>query len=272
MKSPIQPLTKPFMILLLLGFSQITLANQRIAVPAGPFQMGCSKGDKQCSKDEGAAGGITVNVPTFVIDRNEVTVSDYRKCIAADKCKRPKDHQRNKYCNLDAEGRNNHPINCVDWQDAVDYCQWVGARLPYEAEWEKAARAGTKTVYPWGNTVNCKQAILDDGTTQGSVKDEPDGCGEDRSWPIHSRPANALGLFDMHGNIGEWTANWYSNDGLALYAKGDLKGTLSGKQRVVRGGSWDENIPNLRSSFRNVKPPVSGEGVYGSIGFRCAAN
>lgn len=261
MKFPIQPLTA----FLLLSISQTALANQRIAVPAGPFQMGCSQGDKKCGTDEGKVGGTSINVPAFVIDKNEVTVADYKKCMAAGKCERPKDHQRNKYCNLDAPDRDNHPINCIDWKDAAAYCQSIGARLPFEAEWEKAARAGTKTAYPWGNSVSCKQAILDDGVTQGSVKDEPDGCGEDRSWPIGSRQANALGLFDMHGNVGEWTANWYSDNALTtLYAKGDLKGPQGGKQRVVKGGSWDENIPNLRSSFRNVKPPVSGNGVYGS--------
>lgn len=246
------------------------LAADRVTVEGGSFYMGCSVGDPDCEKDEGKAGGIKVDVPNFQIDRNEVTVAEYKQCIASGHCDRPKDFKRNKYCNLDAPGRDNHPINCIDWQQAADYCRSVGGRLPWEAEWEKAARAGSTTRYPWGQDVSCKQAILDDGKTQGSVPDEHDGCGEDRTWPVASRPANALGLFDMHGNAGEWTANWYSPDGLARYANGDLKGATSGRQRVVRGGSWDENAPNLRSSFRNVKPPVSGGTVYGSIGFRCA--
>lgn len=250
-----------------------THAGERVLVPAGAFQMGCSEGDSSCEKDEGSAGGVTINVPAFKIDVKEVTVAEYEACMVAGKCARPKDHKRNQYCNLGAPERLDHPANCVDWKDAVDYCDFVGARLPYEAEWEKAARAGTKTAYPWGNDVTCEQAILDDGVTQGSVKDEPDGCGEDRTWSVGSRKANALGLLDMHGNAGEWTANWYSPDAYsAHYSKGNLKGAESGKQRVVRGGSWDENRPNLRSSFRNVKPPVSGTGIYGSIGFRCAVD
>ena len=255
---------------LVFSVNQRVYAASRVEVPAGSFQMGCSKTDSGCEKDEGKAGGISVDVPAFKIDKYEVTVAEYQKCMDAGKCERPKDHKRNKYCNLGEPDRNNHPVNCVDWSEAVAYCSWVGARLPYEAEWEKAARAGTDSAYPWGNKVSCKQAILDDGVTQGSVAGEPDGCGEDRSWPIGSRKANALGLFDMHGNIGEWTANWYAKDALvSLYAKGDLKGPAEGRQRVVRGGSWDENRSNLRSSFRNVKPPVSGKSVYGSIGFRC---
>lgn len=245
-------------------------AVEKVSIEAGSFQMGCSNGDDRCENDEGVEGGMAVHVPAFLLDSHEVSVDEYVACIAAGKCQRPKDHQRNQYCNLGAEGRGDHPANCVDWQQALDYCQWQGGRLPYEAEWEKASRAGAKTRYPWGQEVSCKQAILDDGVTMGSVAGEPDGCGEDRTWSRGSRAANAYGLYDMQGNAGEWTMNWYSRDGIAQYAAGNLKGPTEGRQRIVRGGSWDENIPNLRSSFRNVKPPVSGRAIYGSIGFRCA--
>lgn len=242
----------------------------RVTVQAGAFAMGCSSGDPACEKDEGSAGGTKVEVGIFAIDTHEVSVADYRACMTAGQCTRPKDHKRNKYCNLDAPGRDKHPVNCVDWDQAAAYCAWRGGRLPYEAEWEKAARAGSTSRYPWGEQVSCEHAILDDGRTMGSVPGEPDGCGEDRTWERGNRAPNALGLYDMHGNAGEWTANWYAPDGIARYAGGDLQGPPDGRQKVVRGGSWDENRDNLRSSFRNVKPPVSGKAVYGSIGFRCA--
>ena len=233
--------------------------------------MGCSTKDPDCGKDEGPMGGQSVFVPGFYLDKYEVSVAEYRQCMDSGQCARPKDHQRNKYCNLDAKGRDQHPINCVDWDQALAYCEWKNGRLPYEAEWEKAARAGTSTRFPWGQAVSCEHAILDDGKTLGSVPNEPDGCGEDRTWKRASRSANALGLYDMHGNAGEWIANWYSPDAItSLYAKGDLKGPSQSRQRVVRGGSWDENRGNLRSSYRNVKPPISGNSIYGSIGFRCA--
>lgn len=75
----------------------------------------------------------------------------------------------------------------------------------------------------------------------------------------------------MHGNVGEWTGNGYAADAITrLYAKGDLQGASASPQQVVRGGSWDENSGNLRSSFRNTKPPRQGGSIYGSIGFRCA--
>ncbi|WP_299181052.1 SUMF1/EgtB/PvdO family nonheme iron enzyme [uncultured Neptuniibacter sp.] len=260
-----------FTALMLVGVAaNLSAAPDKVLIEAGAFNMGCSQGDGACENDEAGAGGVTVNVPAFELDRFEVTVSSYTACIEAGICVRPKDHQRNQYCNLGASGRENHPVNCVDWQEALSFCQWKGGRLPFEAEWEKAARAKTDTAFPWGERVSCKQAILDDGVTQGSVPGEPDGCGEDRTWPVGSRKANMYGLHDMHGNAGEWTMNWYEKSGIARYANGDLKGPEQGRQRVVRGGSWDENRANLRSSFRNVKPPVSGRSVYGSIGFRCA--
>jgi len=244
-----------------------------VTVPAGKFMMGCSINDADCEKDEAVQGGVAVNVPEFKMDKYEVKVSEYAACIKAGKCTRPKDFERNKYCNIGLAERNNYPANCVDWGEAVAYCQWQSKRLPSEAEWEKAARAGSKSRYPWGQDVSCKNAILDDGVTLASAGDEPDGCGEDRSWPVGSRPANALGLYDMHGNVGEWTATWYGKNAISgMYAKGNLAGPASGKQRIVRGGSWDENKLNLRSSFRNVKPPVSGKSIYGSIGFRCASD
>lgn len=243
---------------------------ERVLIDGGVFQMGCSVDDTDCENDEGNQGGVTVNVPAFQLDINEVSVAEYNACISAGKCQRPKDFQRNKYCNVGAQGRDHHPANCVDWQQALDYCHWKGGRLPLEAEWEKAARGESVTRYPWGQSVSCKHAILDDGVTMGSVPNEPDGCGEDRTWPRGSHEANSLGLHDMHGNAGEWTMNWYEKEALTRYAGGDLVGPSSGRQRVVRGGSWDENTNNLRSSFRNVKPPVSGRGIYGSIGFRCA--
>ncbi len=240
-------------------------------VPGGPFPMGCSAGDPDCERDEGPPGGTPVMVPTFRIDPREVTVAEYRACVQAGRCTPPLTHARNRYCNYDAPGRDDHPVNCIDWDQARTYCATRGGRLPYEAEWEKAARAGSTGRYPWGQQANCRHAILDDKVTRGSAGDETDGCGEDRTWPVASRPPNALGLYDMHGNAGEWTANWYAPDAIGrLYADGDLAGPPAGRQRVVRGGSWDEDPPNLRSSFRNVKPPRQDGAIYGSIGFRCA--
>lgn len=242
-----------------------------VAVPPGSFNMGCSVGDDACESDEGPVGGTPVHVPGFRIDRYEVRVDEFRSCVSAGSCGTPLTHADNKYCNYAAHGRDDHPVNCVDWDQAAAYCAWRSGRLPLEAEWEKAARAGSLTRFPWGEQVSCGEAILDDGVTTGSAGDERDGCGEDRTWAVGSRGVNALDLFDMHGNVGEWTANWYAPDAIAAhYANGDLTGPGPSPQRVVRGGSWDEDRMNLRSSFRNTKPPAQNGAIYGSIGFRCA--
>jgi len=234
--------------------------------------MGCSPDDPDCEADEGPAGGTQVQVPEFLIDRFEVTVAEYRHCVEAGHCSPPLTNRRNQYCNYGHPDRDRHPVNCLDWSQAVAYCASVGGRLPNEPEWERAARAGSISRYPWGEQVSCREAILDEVSPAPAAK-EPDGCSTDATWPVGSRAANALGLHDMHGNAGEWTASWYAPDAIArLYAKGDLLGPADGRQRVVRGGSWDENRPNLRSSFRNVKPPVQGDAIYGSIGFRCVAD
>ncbi len=247
------------------------LSQKKIEIRAGSFKMGCGVGDVQCENDEGPEGGISIFVDSFAIDQTEVTVNQYESCIKTGICSRPKDYKRNKYCNLGHPERGEHPVNCIDWQQAVTYCTWKNGRLPFEAEWEKAARGDSKSAYPWGNEVSCKQAILDDGKTTGSVKDEHDGCGEDRTWPVKSRQANSYELYDMNGNVGEWVDNWYDKEAIPdLYATQQLDGPITGRRKVVRGGSWDENKANLRSSFRNVKSPVSGKSVYGSIGFRCA--
>ncbi len=245
-------------------------ASNMVSIPSGAFQMGCSVNDSACENDEGKAGGITVTVPAFEIDIHEVTVAKYEKCMAAGKCTKPKDYARNNYCNVGEATRAKHPANCVDWQEAVDYCSFAGKRLPTEAEWEKAARGKVASRYYWGEQASCKHAILDDKVTTGSVANEKDGCGEDRTWEVGSQKPNAYGLYDMSGNAGEWTSVWYGKKGLQQYAQGNLNGPTAGTKRVVRGGSWDENPDNLRVSFRNLKLPASGSSIYGSIGFRCA--
>ena len=254
----------------LLGQASVTPAADMVRIAAGKFLMGCSQNDRDCAADEGKPGGVYVSVPAFYIDPYEVTVAEYRACVAVGQCALPKTHTRNKYCNYGAAGRDRYPVNCVDWPDAAHYCAQQGKRLPLEAEWEKAARAGSNAVYSWGDAPTCRQAVLDDGVTVGSVSGEHDGCGEDRTWAVGTRPANAYGLYDMFGNVSEWVQNWSHPDALQFYAKGALQAPRSGQRKVLRGGAWDESQAALRSASRYAKTPVSGAAVWGSNGFRCA--
>lgn len=239
-----------------------------VYIPSGAFLMGCTQ-STECETDEGKPGGMRVLVPDFYIDPYEVKVAEYRACVTAGQCPLPKTYRLNKYCNYDAPGRESYPVNCVDWPDAVNYCTRHGKRLPLEAEWEKAARAGSEAPYIWETAPTCSQAILNDGKTAGSVSGEFDGCGEDRSEAVGTRPANAFGLYDMFGNVSEWVQNWYHPNALHLYAQGQLRAPKSGQRKVIRGGAWDEAPVALRSASRYAKTPHSGKSVWGSNGFRC---
>jgi len=258
-----------FGLFCLLAFS-LAQSAEMVRIPASEFLMGCTQSAHECEANEGKPGGQRVFVPSFYIDPYEVTVAEYHDCVVTGKCPPPKTHALNKYCNYDAPGRENYPVNCIDWPDAVNYCTLQGKRLPLEAEWEKAARGGSDAAYIWGAAPTCRDAVLNDGQTTGSVAGERDGCGEDRTWAVGTRPANAYGLYDMFGNVSEWVQNWYQPNALRLYAQGKLTAPSTGQRKVIRGGAWDEVQVALRSASRYAKTPRSGKSVWGSNGFRCA--
>jgi len=248
--------------------------EKTIKVAAGSFNMGCAFDDTECDLDEGKKGGTNVFVDTFYIQQHEVSVAEYRACVKTTQCLIPYTYQRNKYCNYDAPGRDDHPVNCISWPLAQNYCAVSGGRLPLEAEWEKAARAGTSTRYPWGHeSASCKHAIMDDEKTAGSVKNEFDGCGEDRTWPRGSRKPNQFGLYDMTGGTAEWVYNWFAETAITdLYSNHQLSGPESGRWKVIRGGAWDEQAWAQTSSNRWAKTPTGHSSIYGSNGFRCVFN
>ena len=256
------------------GYEETQQNNTFILIPAGSFPMGCSFDDDDCDEDEGPKGGTPVSVGDFSIQRHEVSVAEYRLCVTEGRCKKPYTFTRNKYCSYDAPGRDNHPVNCISWPLAQNYCEVQGGRLPLESEWEKAARAGTKTRYPWGyEKASCKHAIMDDEKTTGSIPGEHDGCGKDRTWPRGSRTQNAFGLYDMTGGTAEWVYNWFSQDSIQKYYRnGKLSAPDSGRWRVIRGGAWDEQAWAQTNSNRWAKTPTGHSSIYGSNGFRCVLN
>lgn len=178
--------------------------------------------------------------------KSEITVAQYRACVEAGKCTKPKTKSDSKYCNWGYSGRDNHPINCMDWNQATAFCEWAGGRLPTEDEWYSEASDGGKREFPWGNqTVTCDYAVMPHGGN---------GCGRESTWPVCSkeRGNSVSGLCDMSGNVWEWTSS--------LYKSGS-------SDRVGRGGCWDLDAPeSLRASYRNWSGPASrGRGN----GFRC---
>lgn len=242
----------------------------QVTVPDGWFQFGCSDADDDCESDEGTAGGIRIFVPAFKIDTQETSVSEYRQCVNDGVCERPFDYRRTHYCNYDAPQRDDYPQNCVNWQQAQDYCEWRGARLAYSVEWERAARGDTSTRYFWGNeAANCSRAVMDPGNP-GDSDLETDGCWRDLSWPRNSFAANPFGLFDMIGGTSEWVLDWYGGKSHMTYYSNKLKtGPKEGRLKVIRGGSWDEKYRSQRVSNNYAKPIKGNPDLYGSNGIRC---
>ena len=156
--------------------------------------------------------------------RSEITVAQYRTCVQAGNCSDR--NSKKKQCNWGRDGRDNHPINCVNWHDATAFCIWAGGRLPTREEWfAEASNKGTRK-YPWGNTeVTCDYAVFRE--IPEKVRSGEGGCGRNSTWPVCSKRAgnSVSGLCDMSGNVWEWTS---TSEG----------STSEGSGRAKRGGSW----------------------------------
>jgi eukaryotic-like serine/threonine-protein kinase len=218
-------------------------SEDMVAIAAGEFFAGCDQSvESKCLADEKPGGPRQIKA--FAIDRTEVTVEAYRDCVEAGDCS-PSGSEAG--CNASQVARDRHPINCVDWDQAVAYCAWREARLPSEWEWERAARGPDGLLNPWGNEpVDCTRAVIDEGSGNA--------CGKgDTTFEVGSRPAGASaeGALDLIGNVWEWTAS--SRPG------------RSG--RIVRGGGYYITSEHARASFLLLFKP-DGQGPF--VGFRCA--
>jgi len=218
------------------------LAMKLVLVPAGEFTMGSDKG----GEDEKPAHKVTITRP-FYMGRHEVTQSQYEKLMEADPSA--------------AKGAA-RPVENVSWSDAAEFCSKLSklvdgiVRLPSEAEWEYACRAGTATKWCFG----------DEGWNLSEYGWYCDSSGIE-SHPVGEKPANAWGLQDMHGNVAEWCEDWYGKryeDGAAI----DPTGPTSGTFRVFRGGSYVNDIEVCGSVHRDGLK-VSGKAP--TLGFRVVA-
>jgi formylglycine-generating enzyme required for sulfatase activity len=202
-----------------------------VQIPAGSFMMGCSEGDSDCADDEKPRH--QVNISTFALSKTEITFAQYDAFAKATKRELPKDYY----------GRGDHPVINISWHDAVAYTQWLSEqtgqefRLPSEAEWEYAARAGSTSKYSWGNSIDCSKARYDGGKNSSCYHTTRDNKPRGTS-KVAQFAANAFGLHDMHGNVLEWTADCWNNS----YNNSNSNNTALQKgncdARVARGGSW----------------------------------
>jgi formylglycine-generating enzyme required for sulfatase activity len=204
-----------------------------------------------------------VTLSSFELDRHEVTVARYGQCVEAGRCNRPAFHAGD--LRFDQP---NLPVTHVRWDDAVDYCVYAGGRLPTEAEWEYAARGARGRAYPWGDVYNGRRA--NHGSLGAEDTDASDGFAD--LAPVGSFPSGQTpeGILDMAGNAGEWVADYFSDDaegfGYAAAPVTNPKGSVTGTFRVIRGGSYRDGAPFLRSAARaRITIPHSP-----AVGFRCA--
>jgi formylglycine-generating enzyme required for sulfatase activity len=237
---------------------------ETVDVPAGEFWMGCNDAvDDQCNPFEDNEDPYhQVTLAAYKIYKYEVTASEYKACVDAGACSVPStDGDGSTY---DVAGKENHPVNGTDWNQASTFCAWVGGSLPSEAQWEKAARGYDGLKYPWGDTpaVSCDLAVVPDG-------DGVDGCGTGETMPVGSKPdgVSPCGAMDMIGSVWEWVADYYAMDYYESSPSTDPTGPATGEDRVIRGGSWAMPDPAfLRASMRQRNEPGFQSDSHG---FRC---
>jgi len=220
-------------------------------VPAGEFTMGSDDGDS----NEKPIHKVTLDA--FWIDKTEVTNAMYALCVNVDQCNPPT--ATGSYSQGEYFGNpefDNYPVIFVLWNDANDYCAWADRRLPTEAEWEKAARGENAYTYPWGN-VAPKNNLLNYDNVVGDtteVGNYPDGV-------------SPYGALDMAGNVWEWVNDWHSDTYYASSPTSNPLGPDSGNERVLRGGSWVDDVYAMRSALRAYIGPADASYI---VGFRCS--
>ena len=240
---------------------QSKAGGDMVVIPAGKFTMGDSAG-----RPDETPHPVSVN--SFYLDKMPVTQELYEKVMGVNPSKRKAP---------------TNPVERTQWTDAVRFCNkcseleglapcynldtWDcnfaadGYRLPTEAEWEYACRAGSTAKYSFGDSEK-------DLPRYAWLKPHSEG----KTQPVGQKSPNAWGLFDMHGNVWQWCNDWYSDTYFADSSTDNPRGPSAGKMRVLRGGAWDSTPDKCRSAYRNKEFPVYSDACFGadSYGFRRA--
>lgn len=237
--------------------------NDWLLVPAGEFEMGADS--KAGDADEGPKHKVYLD--DFYIGKYEVTNRQYQSFVKATGHRAPENCCEAKYNvwrgNDPLPGTEETPVMSVSWDDAAAFCKWAGGRLPTEAEWEKAARGTDGRKYPWGNDpVTGNRANY--GIENITYWEGPATLAKKDQYDFGRSP---YGAYEMAGNVWEWVADFYDPEYYKNSPDKNPKGPTSGKERVIRGGSWQNTPEILRSSNRNKQAPDERR-VF--IGIRCA--
>jgi formylglycine-generating enzyme required for sulfatase activity len=269
---PTKATTQPAKTLTLDLGNKVTL--KLALVPAGKFMMGSSESEQKDAVKFAAAAGanedyaknwfrvespqheVTISKP-FYMGIYDVTQEHYEQVMGRNPA--------------NFKGPQN-PVEMVSWDDAVEFCKKVSAstgrtvRLPTEAEWEYGCRAGTKSPFGTGETISTAQANFDGNYTYGNGAK---GEYRQKTTAAGSFKANAFGLYDMHGNVWQWCADWYEENYYGNSPKVDPAGPADGRVRALRGGCWNSRPWHCRAALRSGGSPGSKD-AYG--GFRVAVS
>lgn len=237
-----------FICLWIFGNAQTKPIIEWVSIPSGTFTMGSPDDEVERSNDETEH---EVTLSAFKMSKYEITFEQYDMFCEATEREKPSD---------EGFGRGKRPVINVSWYDAVAFAEWMGCRLPTEAEWEYACRAGTTTPFYTGLNLKTSEANYDGNYPYNNNKK---GKFLDKTMTVGNYKPNEWGLYDMHGNVWEWC-----NDVMADYsvsAQTDPKGPDIGKQRVLRGGSWRGYADYCRCAIRLGAKP---EAISPGAGFR----
>ncbi|MBW7865079.1 MAG: SUMF1/EgtB/PvdO family nonheme iron enzyme [Candidatus Hydrogenedentes bacterium] len=260
-------------------------------IPPGEFIMGTPDTEAERQQHEGPERPVSLT-RGFWIGRNEVSVAQFQAFVTDTRHKTTAEREGGSWT-LSAAGRRqwmpganwmkagffqnpSHPVVCVSWEDAVAFCGWMGVktgrkfRLPTEAEWEYACRAGTITAYQWGDAPDGGEGWLNGADISAQRKYQnwivfPFNDGNIYSAPVGGFKPNAWGLYDMHGNVWEWCEDWYDQNFYQTAPAEDPMNTVPASSRVVRGGSWLWYPGFCRSGARFHYAP---DMTFNDLGFR----
>jgi len=244
-------------------------SDDMVLIAAGEFQMGSKDGDSDTKPVH------KVYLDAFYMDKYEVTMAQYKRFVKATG-REPLPDWVSRFSPTDQ-----HPVVGVSWHDAMAYAQWVGKRLPTEAEWEKAARGGlVDKTFPWGNekVISTHCNFADKNSELAWAVDDRDD-GHEYTAPVGSYPPNKFGLYDIVGNASEWCLDEYQQD---FNKKSPERNPIAGVKsisdllndfkdvttlRVIRGGCWGSHPEyGLRVYLRNYRKPDTKDNYFG---FRC---
>jgi formylglycine-generating enzyme required for sulfatase activity len=241
-----------------------------VQLPGGTFNYGCEPQDTQCRPNE--KPGKSVTVAPFWMTRTVVTEGAYKKCVDAKMCTTIVPPARDafglsQHCVWGPQAHEDEPMNCIDWGQAKQFCEWTGGRLPTSEEWEYAAKGGESRIYPWGDDPPDDRKANFGRNKAGNGFVEADA---------RSAGASKHGLLQMVGNVNQWVDGKIENEALKEWQQRmEDEGvdpeafSISFEMREYRGGAWHDPASEMRASRRVGSSP---RWVETDVGARCAMN